>query len=157
WYRQLADNFSTVQQGAKAAGALRRLDLEGKTLELKGRVMGKDSTVDMARLRGKVVIVYYWASWCTQCVEDFDKLKKLVGDYGGENVTVLGINLDDKTASSQEMLRKLSPPGAHLFQPGGLDSVPAVQYGVMVLPTMFLVGKDGKVVSRSVQMNNLED
>jgi RNA polymerase sigma factor (sigma-70 family) len=157
WYRQLADNFSAVQQGAKAAGALRRLDLVGKPLELTARVAGKDSTVDMARLRGKVVIVYYWASWCSQCVEDFDKLKKLVTDYGGDNVTVLGINLDDKTASSQEALRKLSPPGVHLFQPGGFDSLPAVQYGVMVLPTLFLVGKDGKVVSRSVQMNNLED
>src|SRR5262249_55109705 len=54
WYRQLADNFLTVQQGAKAAGALRRLDLEGKPLELTARVMGKDSAVDMARWRGKV-------------------------------------------------------------------------------------------------------
>src|SRR5262249_20367395 len=89
--------------------------------------------------------------------EDFDKLKKLVADYGSENVTVVGINLDDKTTASQEVLRKLSPPGVHLFQPGGLDSVPAVRYGVMVLPTMFLVGKDGKVVSRTVQMNNLEE
>jgi RNA polymerase sigma factor (sigma-70 family) len=156
WYRQLADGFSAVQQGAKAAGALRRLDLEGKPLELMTRVMGKDSTLDMAQLRDKVVIVYYWASWCSKCLEDFDKLKKLVADYGGDNVTLLGINLDDKTTSSQVALRKLSPPGVHLFQPGGLDSVPAVQYGVMVLPTMFLVGKDGKVVSRSVQMNNLE-
>jgi RNA polymerase sigma factor (sigma-70 family) len=157
WYRQLADKFSSVQQGAKGAGALRRLDLVGKPLDLTARVMGKDSTVDLARLQGKVAIVYYWATWYSQYVEDFDKLKKLVADYGNDNVTVLGINLDDKTASSQELLRKLSPPGVHLFQPGGLDSVPAVQYGVMVLPTMFLVGKDGKVVSRNIQMNNLEE
>jgi thiol-disulfide isomerase/thioredoxin len=157
WYRQLADQFSAVQQGVKAAGALRRLDLAGKPLELTARVAGKDSPVDMTRWRGKVVIVYYWASWCSQYVEDFEQLKKLVADHGNENVTLLGINLDNQTASSQELVRKMTVPGSHLFQPGGLDSVPAVQYGILTLPTTFLVGKDGKVVSRNVLINHLED
>jgi hypothetical protein len=44
-----------------------------------------------------------------------------------------------------------------LYQPGGLESPLARQYGIMVLPNLFLVGKDGKVVSRTVQMSNLED
>src|SRR5262249_15863434 len=91
WYRQLADNFSVVQQGAKGAGALRRLDLVGKPLELTTRVGGEYKTLDRTRLSGKVVIVYYWASWNSQYVQDFNTLRKLVADYGSDNVTVLGI------------------------------------------------------------------
>ena len=49
------------------------------------------------------------------------------------------------------------PFSARLFVPGGLESPLATQYGVMVLPNLFLVGKDGKVISRSVQTGTVED
>ena len=50
-----------------------------------------------------------------------------------------------------------SVPGTHVYQQGGLDSPLAVNYGVMVLPNLFLVAPDGTVANRSVQMANLED
>jgi hypothetical protein len=54
-------------------------------------------------------------------------------------------------------LRGTPAPGLQLFKEGGLDSPLAREYGIMALPNLFLVGKDGKVVSRTVQVNNLED
>ena len=61
-------------------------------------------------------------------------------------------------AAAMTYLQRTPTPGTHLFQqPGGLDSPMAVNYGVMVLPHLFLVGRDGKVVSHTVQTNGLED
>jgi hypothetical protein len=51
---------------------------------------------------------------------------------------------------------KAPAPGTHLFLAGGLESPLATQYGILGLPNLFLIGKDGKVVSRTVQITTLE-
>jgi hypothetical protein len=156
WYGQLAKNFADKPQGAKAAGAIRRLDLEGQALKLSGPTM-KDPKVafDVEQLRGKIVVVYYWASWNTQCAADFAKLKAIIDANKG--VEVVCVSLDSKLSDAQEYLRKTPAPGVQLYQEGGLEGKLATDYGVMVLPSLFLVNKDGKVASRSVQITNLED
>ena len=58
---------------------------------------------------------------------------------------------------ARDFLATAPAVGIHLFQSGGLESKSATDYGIMVLPNLFLVGKDGKVVNRNVQINNLED
>ncbi len=71
---------------------------------------------------------------------------------------VVCVNLDNSPADAIAYLQKTPTPGTHVFQqPSGLDGALATKYGVMVLPNLFLVGKDGKVVSHTVQMSGLED
>lgn len=157
WYTRLAQNYPQHALAPKAAGALRRLDLEGQPLQLAGPTLS-GSNFNIAQLSGKVVVVYYWASWNAHGNSDFAKLAKLVKTYGGKGVELVTVNLDTDPNAAAAALRSAQVPGtAHLFQAGGLDSPLAVQYGVTVLPNLFLVGKDGKVVSRTVQMNTLED
>jgi thiol-disulfide isomerase/thioredoxin len=157
WYTRLAQNYPQHPLAPKAAGALRRLDLEGQPLQLTGPTLA-GSNFNLAQLQGKVVVVYYWASWNAQGTSDFTKLANLIKTYGGKGVELVTVNLDTDPQSAASALRAAQAPGsAHLFQAGGLDSPLAVQYGVTVLPNLFLVGKDGKVVSRTVQMNTLED
>jgi len=153
WYQQLVTRFGDKKPFAgKAAGALRRLDLDGKSLELTGTTTdGKP--FNMGMLAGKVAIVYYWASWNQQSVGDFARLKLLLTKYGGQGVELVSINLDGAPpeAGGQPV------PGIQLAHPGGLDGPMATQYGILLPPTVFLVGKDGKVVSRNVQVPNLEE
>jgi hypothetical protein len=157
WYGQLTKNFADKPQAAKAAGAVRRLELEGKTLELVGPLLNNPSTsFDVASLRGKVVVVYYW--WNGQAAaSDFGKLKRLLETYGSKGLELVTVNLDNSAAEAQRFLQSNPSPGTHLYEAGALESKLATSYGVQVLPNTFLVGKDGKVVSRSVQINNLED
>ncbi len=155
WYQQLAHDFADRPQAAKANGALKRLELEGKVLDLTAPKLG-GGQFDLASVRGKVVVIYYWATWNNQCVGDFAKLKLLLDGQAGK-VELVAINLDAKAEEAQDFVKKATPPGTQLFQPGGLESPLAVNYGVLGLPNIFLVGKDGKVVSRTVQINSLED
>jgi hypothetical protein len=157
WYGQLTKNFAAKPQAAKAAGAVRRLELEGKPLELVGALLQSPSTAfDVATLRGKVVVVYYWWSG-PAAASDFGKLKRLLETYAGKGVELVTVNLDGSAAEAQRFLANTPAAGTHLFEAGGLESKLATGYGVQVLPNTFLVGKDGKVVSRNVQINNLED
>ncbi|HXG11361.1 MAG TPA: thioredoxin-like domain-containing protein [Gemmataceae bacterium] len=156
WYQQLAQGFPDKPMAAKARGALKRLDLEGKELELEGPVLGGSGSFNVNRLRGKLVVVYYWASWNSQCVGDFAKLKLLLDSHSKE-LELVCVNVDSTAEEALALLKKTQAPGTHLFTPGGLEGKLATDYGIMVLPNLFLVGKDGKVVSRTVQVNGLEE
>jgi hypothetical protein len=58
---------------------------------------------------------------------------------------------------AKSFLSKNPAPGVHLYQSGGLEGKMATQYGVLVLPAMFIVGKDGKCLSRNAQIGTLEE
>jgi hypothetical protein len=154
WYQQLVTGFADKKPLAdKAAGAMRRLDLEGKPIELAGTTVdGK--AFDIKSLNGKIVVVYYWASWNQQHVGDFARLKVLQGAYSGK-IELVCVNVDNSPAEAGA--DRNARPGIQLAHAGGLDGPLATHYGIMVLPNLFLVNKDGKVASRTVQISNLED
>src|SRR5262249_5993736 len=144
WYEQFVANFSSHPLAAKIQGALRRLDLEGKPLELSSPTLS-GGTFDISQLRGKVVVVYYWWSWKDECAGDFAKLKLLLNAYGSKGLELVCVNLDNTAAEANAFLKRSPSPGVQLFQPGGLESPLAKRYGIMFLPNFFLVGKDGNV------------
>ena len=156
WYAQLAKSFADKPQAAKAAGAAQRLDLEGQAVALSGPSLEGGAPIDLQQLSGKVVVVYYWASWNGQAAGDFTKLKRIVEDGKGA-VELVCVNLDGSADEAKAFLAKNPLPARHLHQPGGLESKLATQYGIMVLPTMLVVGKDGKCVTRSAQAGTAED
>lgn len=157
WYGKLKKDFPDKVQATKAAGAIRRLESEGQALKVTGPTLADPNVAfDVDQMQGKIVVVYYWASWNSQTASDFAKLKTVAEANKGA-VGVVLVNLDNVTEEARTFLRNTQAPGVVLHQPGGLESKLATDYGVMVLPNLFLVGKDGKVVSRTVQVNALED
>ena len=160
WYERLVRDFADNPLAARSGGALRRLDLEGKVMELAAPTLN-GATFNISQVRGKIAIVYYWASWNKdRCVGDFAVLKQLLDNYSskGAGLELVCVNLDNTAEEANAYLQRTPAPGTHLFQPGGLESPLATQYGVMVLPNLFLVDKDGKVISRNIQqVSGLED
>jgi hypothetical protein len=154
WYAQLA-KFTNSPLAPKARGAIRRLGLDGKVMELSGHTLD-GGRFNLSRLRGKVVVVYYWASYSEQAPSDFAKLKLLQSNHK-RKVELVCVNLDDQKKEAVKFLRRNSLKAVHLHEPGGLNSPLATQYGIMGLPNLFLVGKNQKVVSRTIQINDLDD
>jgi thiol-disulfide isomerase/thioredoxin len=157
WYAHLAKNFANSPMAPKAAGALRRLNAEGQPFELASTALSNKAPFDIKSLKGKAVIVYYWASWNQQCADDFAKLKKIVGAQVGQGVELVCVNLDATPAEATKFLAANPVPAIHLHETGGLESPPAIQYGIMVLPNMFLVGPNGIVIDRNAQVSSVED
>ena len=92
---------------AKAAGANRRLNSVGKTFELSGK--GLDGrTVDVAKFRGKITLVHYWATWCEPCKQDMVRLNELSSKYGRRGrLAIVGVNLDADALARQAQMERL--------------------------------------------------
>jgi thiol-disulfide isomerase/thioredoxin len=157
WCEMFVKNYPTHPLLKKLEGVLARLDSNGKEMVLAGAPLTGGSPFDIKSLKGKVIVVYYWASWNGQSAADLEKLKKLLGEYAAKGLEVVCVNLDDEQAKAKEFLQGKQAPATHLYEANGMSGKLGEQYGIMVLPTMFLVGKDGKVISHTVQMTTAED
>jgi thiol-disulfide isomerase/thioredoxin len=161
YYSLIADGFADHPLAPKAKGAVTRLGLNGQPMGLQAPTIA-GAPFDLARnMDKKLVLVYFWASNCKVCVGDFAVLKQLQKQYGDKGFEIVTVNLDEQVTAAQTYLAANPLPGTHLFlateQGRGLESPLAVQYGIVGLPTIILVGKDGRVIDRSVQMPELEE
>ena len=157
WYAHLVKHYEKNSMAPKAAGAIRRLGLEGQEFELVSQTLGAKNNFDIKSLKGKITVVYYWASWNSQCISDFAKIKEVMAKYSAKGVDLVCVNLDNGPGEAIKFLQSTPVPGTHIYQDGGLDSPLAVGYGIMVLPNTFVVGADGKVTSRNSQVATLDE
>lgn len=96
----------------------------------------------LSELRGRVVIVDFWASWCAPCKEAMPFYAGLQARHP-ENLTVLGVNVDEDIDAMRRSLR-VSPPGFEVVRDDGGQVVEA--FGVEAMPTTFFLDREGKVV-----------
>lgn len=156
WYKEIvnagAKDSHMVQ---KARGAARRLESVGQSLQLHGKSISGKGSVDLASYKGRVVLVHYWAAEYPACTSDFLLLQALMAKYG-KNFAIVGVNLDNDPQVLNNFLKQNKIPGDQIYEPGGLDSRLANEMGIVTLPTMILVDKDGRVLKRSVYAQELE-
>ena len=155
WYNKISARFPTSNPGKKAAGAIKRLDCVGQSIRISGK-SSTGQTVDLSQFKGKVVLLHYWATWCEPCVSDIGTIKQLYAKHGAAGFIPLGINLDANNKAVVDFLKtnKLSWP--QLLEPGSLDGRLANELGIMTLPTMILIDKDGRVLNRNINMTEVE-
>jgi peroxiredoxin len=153
-YKRLVTGFAGKPQADKAKGALERLDLDGKTLNLSApTAAGTEFAV--SSIRDKVVVVYFWMS--NQGADaEFAKLKSLADTYAAKGLELVTVNLDSNADEAVAAVKKVTLPGTHLVAAGGMEGKLATDFGLTVPPYLFLVGKDGKVVSTKLLAVNVE-
>ncbi len=156
WYGRLAADFPDTTPGRRAAGALRRLSAKGQPFRLAGKSLDGATRIDVAAFRGKAVLVVYWATWCVPCTASLPQLRALYEQYHGKGFEIIGVCLDSSPENVPAFLRQHRVAWPQIYEAGGLDSPPAQQYGVISLPTVFLLDRDGKVISQSTSPADLK-
>jgi thiol-disulfide isomerase/thioredoxin len=148
-----AANDVTVARQAKVfAGAGRRLNLVGSTMQVAGTTIdGKQ--FDLSKLKGKVVLVDFWASWCVPCRQELPNVEKLYEKYHGQGFEVIGISLDKAKSDLVGLRDERKLPWTFIFEQAN-DL--ADDYGVFLIPLAVLVGRDGRVVSLQARGAELE-
>lgn len=134
--------------GALTAGAALLWPLAGRALSLGATAPGFDlpgtsGQVRLADLRGKVVLVDFWASWCAPCKLSFPWMNDMQQRYGKAGLQVVAINVDTKRADADRFLAAQPVSIAIAFDAGG--ATPRA-YGVKAMPTSYLVAPDGRVL-----------
>ena len=156
YYKKVASSYPGTDAGEKAAGAVRRLESVGRTIELDGTTIdGKP--FKLSALRGRPVVVHYWATWCEPCKQDMKLLRSLQARYQKAGLTLVGVNVDVTRDLATGFLKETQLPWIQLFDDGGLESSGLAQaFGVQTLPTMMLIDRSGKVVRHNVRAAELD-
>lgn len=115
------------------------------------------SDVRLSDLRGKVVLIEFWATWCPPCRESIPAMNEIYKRYNEKGLVILGISVD-KGQNVAEDLRAFVKEYSILY-PVLIDSKNINNlYGVYSIPTTFLIDKDGKVILKNIGFSpELED
>lgn len=154
WYGKIAKDFPQNSIAKKANGARIRLNCEGKAISFSGKQLN-GTNWSLAGQRGKVVLIQFWDTNCEPCKDNMTILKRLHSKYDDELV-IVGVSLDDRRDDLMQYLREARLPWTQLFEEGGIEGPLAEQLGIAILPTMLLIGKDGKVINRSITAGELD-
>lgn len=103
--------------------------------------------VKLADLRGKVVVIDFWATWCVPCRPALQHLQKVMDDYQGKEVAFFAIDMDEKKDRVQKFVEASKLRVPVLLDKGG--SV-AAKYNVSLPPVSFVIGPDGKLTKAFV-------
>jgi cytochrome c biogenesis protein CcmG/thiol:disulfide interchange protein DsbE len=106
-----------------------------------------DATVRLADLRGEVVVLNFWASWCRGCREEHSALAEVWNRYRDRGVVLLGITFQDSPSASRAYLQELGGGWPVLTDPGSRQ---AMAYGVFGIPETFVIDREGRVLYRHV-------
>ena len=156
WYTKLVNDYSGTNAARHGQGALRRLGLTGQQIALAGKSLVGGRPLSLASYRGKVTAVIFWATWCKPCTEDLPQIQKLYKTYQRDGFEVVGVNLDSPGADIAGYIKNFRVSWPHIHEEGGLESRPATEYGIISLPTMFLVDRSGRVVKNGATVDDLK-
>jgi len=95
-------------------------------------------------LKGKVVLLDFWASWCGPCKESFPVMDELQQKYGSKGLVILAVNVDEDVTAMKDFLKD-HPVQFNILHDATKKLVGTANIASM--PTSFLIGKDGKVVA----------
>lgn len=123
--------FTTVQAGSGMAPNFTLKSRSGKNIKL-------------SELRGQVVMINFWASWCGPCRKEMPVLEKLYKKYKSLGFVILGVNVDDKKSQAEYLLKQIPISFPILF-----DSNKKISeiYNVTAMPSSFFIDRDGKLRS----------
>ncbi len=103
--------------------------------------------ISLDELRGKVVLLNFWATWCPPCVEEMPTLLKVAREYESRGFVLLAVNKDEaesaKAAVGVFVANRIPDLASHVVF---ADARMATNYRVQMLPTSYFIGRDGMVL-----------
>ncbi len=126
-----------IKPGARPF-AVTAIDLSGKPISL-------------AQYRGKVVLMDFWATWCSPCVGEMPNVIANYKKYHAKGFDIVGVSLDQDKGALTKYIADNKMPWRQIFDGKGWGSAVPKQYGVQAIPFGLLIGRDGKIVALEVR------
>ena len=115
--------------------------------------------LSLSDLRGKYVILDFWASWCRPCRASFPEMKKLYAEYHKKGVEILGVTNDSRKNDWLKALEEDQLPWLQVIDEFPIPHTPAkvaTLYAIPYLPTLMLIAPDGKIVGKAKDKHELK-
>jgi thiol-disulfide isomerase/thioredoxin len=131
------------------------LELKKKPLDLK--FTATDGTqVDATKLRGKVVLLDFWASWCGPCMADAPHVVEVYKKLRERGFEIIGISFDEDKTAMESAIKNTGMTWPHHFDGKGWQSEMGQRFGVRSIPSTWLFDKQGKLREHGLRGKELE-
>jgi thiol-disulfide isomerase/thioredoxin len=153
-----AQGPAAQQLVSELEGKAKLAAMENKPLVIAGVALSNPNFTT-ADWKGKVILVDFWATWCSPCKEELPRVKKMYSDYHAKGLEVLGVSCDNSGDDLKKFLAAdPDMPWPQLFDEKTAGWHPlATSYGITGIPTMFLIDRQGilRTVDARSQMEDL--
>lgn len=144
-----------------------RQELAAEIQKIKSRVVGAEApeinlptpegdSLKLSTLRGKIVLIDFWASWCGPCRRENPHVKAMYQKYKDQGFEILGVSLDRDKAAWIQAIEKDGLTWPHVSDLNYFQSVAARTYGVNAIPHTVLLDKEGKIIANKLRGRLLE-
>jgi len=146
------ETIKNIKQKIQLAGAF----LPGAVAPDFAQVTPEGDSLSLSDLRGKVVLVDFWASWCGPCRRENPHVKKIYEKYKDKGFDILGVSLDRKKESWERAIEQDGLPWHHISDLKGWKNSVALMYNVSSIPHTILLDQEGKIVASKLRGPQLE-
>jgi thiol-disulfide isomerase/thioredoxin len=154
-YLDLDPDSSDASQARAVIANTKMVDLRvAQAFEVKSHT---GVALSLEKLRGKVVLLDFWASWCVPCRQDMPEVKKIWKKYGGNQFVMIGINLDSNRSAFDAYIKDENINWLQYYDGLGWANKIARLYGVYAIPHTVLIDQDGVIQAVGLRAERLAD
>jgi peroxiredoxin len=154
-YKEIAANAPDARMKEAAATELKSRDRLNKPVALAYKGVD-DREIDIAKLKGKVVLIDFWATWCGPCVAELPNVKKAYEELHEQGFEILGVSFDNDCDVLKKFIAKNKMTWPQFCDGGGWNNAINKEFGIHSIPSMYLVDKKGLLRDMNAR-DNLAD